>query len=85
MQWYREEAKYLERTYDFVPRMGLDRVRAVIVDDAEGIAARLDADMQKTVDGFVDPWLEAHQPVHASQFSQVLEPATVPVAVEVRR
>jgi nitrite reductase (NADH) large subunit len=84
MQWYREEAKYLERTYDFVPRMGLDRVRAVIVDDAEGIAARLDADMQKTVDSFVDPWLEAHQPVHASQFSQVLEPAGAPVAVEVR-
>jgi nitrite reductase (NADH) large subunit len=84
MQWYREEAKYLERTYDFVPRMGLDRVRAVIVDDAEGIAARLDADMQKTVDGFVDPWLEAHQPVHPSQFSQVLEPAMAPVAVEVR-
>jgi nitrite reductase (NADH) large subunit len=57
----------------------------VIVDDAEGIAARLDADMQKTVDGFVDPWLEAHQPVHPSQFSQVLEPAMAPVPVEVRR
>ena len=72
MQWYREEAKYLERTYDFVPRMGLDRVRAVIVDDAEGIAARLDAEMQKTVDSFVDPWLEADQPVHPSQFIPVL-------------
>ncbi len=72
MQWYREEAKYLERTYDFVPRMGLDRVRAVIVDDAEGIAARLDADMQQAVDGFIDPWLEAHQPVHPSQFTPVL-------------
>ena len=40
--------------------------------------------MQKTVDSFVDPWLEAHQPVHPSQFSQVLEPAAVPVPVEVR-
>src|SRR4029453_8212301 len=85
MQGYREEAKYLERTYDFVPRMGLERVRAVIVDDAEGIAARLDAEMQKRVDGFVDPWLEAHEPVHPSQFAQVLEPAGVPVAVEVSR
>src|SRR5688572_33091814 len=84
MQWYREEAKYLERTYDFVPRMGLDRVRAVIVDDAEGIAARLDADLQTTVDSFVDPWLEAHQPVHPSQFNQVLEPAMAPAVVEVR-
>jgi nitrite reductase (NADH) large subunit len=82
MQWYREEARYLERTYDFVPRIGLDRIRAVIVDDAEGIAARLDAEMQRTVDSFVDPWLEAHQPVHPSQFNQVLEPAAAPVAIE---
>ena len=35
--------------------MGLERVRAVIVDDAEGIAARLDADMQKTVDSLRRP------------------------------
>jgi nitrite reductase (NADH) large subunit len=81
MQWYREEAKYLERTYDFVPRMGLARVRAVIVDDAEGIAARLDAEMQKTVDSFVDPWLEAHQPVHPSQFTPVLTPVATEVGV----
>ena len=61
--------------------MGLERVRAVIVDDAEGIAARLDADMQKTVDSFVDPWLEAHQPVHPSQFIPVLPAANAKVEV----
>jgi nitrite reductase (NADH) large subunit len=55
-------------------------VRAVIVDDAEGIAARLDAEMQKTVEAFVDPWLEADQPVHPSQFIPVL-PASAPAGV----
>ena len=56
----------------------------MIVDDAEGIAARLDAEMQKTVDGFVDPWLEAHDPVHPSQFAQVLAPAAAADALAFR-
>ena len=37
MQWYRENAKYKERTYTFVERVGIERVRAVVVDDADGI------------------------------------------------
>jgi nitrite reductase (NADH) large subunit len=73
MQWYREHARYLERTYDFVERLGIDRVRRVIVDDEDGIAARLDAEMQRAVDNYVDPWLEAVTPVHPSQFVPVLE------------
>ena len=64
MQYYREHAKYLERTYDFVERIGIERLRAVLVDDAEGIGARLDADDAEDGRRFVDPWLEAHQPVH---------------------
>ena len=43
MQYYRENAKWLERTYAFVPRIGLDKIRAIVVDDSEGIAADLDA------------------------------------------
>ena len=43
MQYYRENAKWLERTYAFVPRVGLEKVRAIVVDDSEGIAADLDA------------------------------------------
>jgi nitrite reductase (NADH) large subunit len=73
MQWYREHARYLERTYDFVERIGIERVRRVVVDDEEGIAARLDADMQRAVDSYVDPWQEATSPVHPSQFLPVLE------------
>lgn len=74
MQYYREHAKWLERTYDFVPRIGLERLRAIVVDDSEGIAARLDADMQRAIDDYVDPWqAEAAQPATANQF--VMEPA----------
>ena len=46
MQYYRENAKWLERTYAFVPRVGADFLREVIVEDSLGIAADLDARMQ---------------------------------------
>ncbi|MGH8906759.1 MAG: nitrite reductase large subunit NirB [Egibacteraceae bacterium] len=73
MQYYREHARWLERTYDFVPRIGLERLRAVIVDDAERLAAGLDARMQASVDAYRDPWqTEAAAPKTAGQFSSVL-------------
>ena len=75
MQYYRENAKYLERTYDFVARTGIARLTALLVEDAEGICARLDAEIQAAVDAYVDPWQEAEQPVHPTQFAGVLEPA----------
>jgi nitrite reductase (NADH) large subunit len=74
MQYYREHAKYLERTYDFVPRVGIEKLRSLLVDDVEGICARLDADIQAAVDAYVDPWQEAVEPVHPSQFVDTLEP-----------
>jgi nitrite reductase (NADH) large subunit len=68
LQYYRENANWLERTYDWVPRVGIEKVRAVVIDDAEGLAAGLDARMQKSVDSYRDPWLEGRQPVEAGQF-----------------
>ena len=41
-------------------------------DDSEGIGARLDADMQKAVDAYVDPWKEAETPAYAGQFSEAI-------------
>ena len=73
LQYYRENARYLERTYAFVPRMGIDLIRAIVVEDAEGTAAALDAAIQDSVDAYRDPWLEADEPVHASQFATSLE------------
>jgi nitrite reductase (NADH) large subunit len=74
IQYYREHAKYLERTFAFVERIGIERLRQLLVDDSEGICAQLDADMQAATDAYVDPWLEAAQPVHPAQFLNVLEP-----------
>ncbi len=59
MQYYRENAKYLERTYSFVERIGIEKIRAIIVDDSEGMAARLDREVQLSVQAYVDPWKEA--------------------------
>jgi nitrite reductase (NADH) large subunit len=69
MQYYREHARYLERTYDFVERLGIARIRDVIVDDAEGICETLDAAVQASVDAYVDPWQEAVAPHHPAQFT----------------
>src|SRR6185369_4838729 len=42
MQYYRENGKWLERTYDFVPRIGIDTLRDILLNDSLGICDRLD-------------------------------------------
>jgi len=44
----------------------------VVVEDAEGIAADLDAAMQASVDAYVDPWQEGQAPVTPNQFDAVV-------------
>jgi nitrite reductase (NADH) large subunit len=78
MQYYRENGKYLERTYDFVERLGIERLRSVLLDDSEGICERLDQDIQSAVDAYVDPWQEANAPVHPAQFTGPREPVGAP-------
>lgn len=68
LQYYREDANWLERTYTWVPRIGIEKLRAVVVDDAEGIAADLDARMAKSVAAYSDPWREGREPVTEGQF-----------------
>jgi nitrite reductase (NADH) large subunit len=72
MQYYREHARYLERTYDFAERVGIAEIRRLLVDDAEGLCASLDAAVQAAVDAFVDPWQEAGAPIHPLQFTSVV-------------
>jgi nitrite reductase (NADH) large subunit len=78
MQYYRENAKYLERTYGLVERLGIEKLRRVLVADEEGICARLDSDIQAAVDAYVDPWIEAAAPTHPEQFSNVIESVQLP-------
>ncbi len=79
LQYYRENGKWLERTYAWVPRVGIDKIRAVVVDDAEGIAERLEAEMQKAVDAYGDPWKEAASPVTPGQFRTSLPLTALPM------
>src|SRR6478609_779975 len=72
LQYYRENARYLERTYAFVPRVGIDKIRAVVVEDSEGIAERLDQAMQRSVDAYFDPWQEGTTPATPNQFAELL-------------
>jgi nitrite reductase (NADH) large subunit len=78
MQYYRERANWLERTYSFVPRVGIEHLRSVIVDDAEGLGARLDAAMQESVDSYVDPWTERDDPFTPGQFRTSLPLQVLP-------
>jgi nitrite reductase (NADH) large subunit len=64
LQYYRENANWLERTYAFVPRIGLEQLRAALDEDADG----LDARMAEAVAGYRDPWREGDAPVTPGQF-----------------
>ena len=73
MQYYRENAKWKERTYTFVARIGIERLRAVLIEDSDGLVAALDEAMQRSVDATYDPWqAEARTPRTANQFAGVL-------------
>jgi nitrite reductase (NADH) large subunit len=69
--YYRDNAKWIERTYDFVPRIGIERLRDIIVNDSLGIGAALDAEVARTRAAYVDPWLERDKPAFAGQFEDV--------------
>lgn len=68
LQYYRENANWLERTYAFVPRIGIERLRDIVVDDADGLAEQLDANMAKSVAAYRDPWLDGREPATEGQF-----------------
>ncbi|HEX6756903.1 MAG TPA: (2Fe-2S)-binding protein [Propionibacteriaceae bacterium] len=79
IQYYRENAKWLERTYAFVPRVGLDHIKAVVVEDSDGIADRLDAAVQEHFDSHVDPWShQGAEPVTPGQFQSSLPLEVLP-------
>ncbi len=77
MQYYRENAKYLERTYDFVERVGIEPLRQILVEDSEGICERLDQEIQTAIDAYVDPWQEAASPATPAQFADALAPVGI--------
>jgi nitrite reductase [NAD(P)H] large subunit len=80
LQYYRENAEFKERTYDFVPRVGLDRIREVVLGEQSGAALRERFRLAKAA--VRDPWLEREDPYHPRQFTDLDdEPGDEPVLV----
>jgi nitrite reductase (NADH) large subunit len=68
LQLYREEGWYLERTVHYIGRVGLDHVKARVLDDASN-RQRLWERLQFSLDGEPDPWHEFDKAgVDARQF-----------------
>jgi nitrite reductase (NADH) large subunit len=69
--YYRDNARWLERSYDFVPRIGMDKLRKVLLEDELGLCGYFDREVEATIAAYADPWLEREKPVYAGQFEDV--------------
>ncbi|OZC53853.1 nitrite reductase large subunit [Rhodococcus sp. 06-621-2] len=72
IQHYRETAHWLERTYAWVPRIGLEALQQILIEDADGIVAGLEQRMQTSVDGYRDPWQDRVEQKSPAQFAPSL-------------
>ena len=77
-QYYRENANYLERTYDFVERFGIERVRKETVYATDVIQDKLIDRLKRSKALSKDAWLERDEPATATQFVQI-QPLEQPV------
>ena len=69
-QYYRENASYLERTYDFLERLGIEAVRRETIYASAEIRAGLLERLHKAKARSSDAWLERESP-RPSQFTQI--------------
>jgi nitrite reductase (NADH) large subunit len=70
-QYYRENANYLERTYDFVQRVGIGKVRRDTVYAPLAVQQGLRERLRKSKRLARDAWLEGDEPRHRTQFVQI--------------
>jgi nitrite reductase (NADH) large subunit len=86
LQHYRENADYLERTYAFVERVGIESVKRAVLDEQGGEPARLRERFRIAKAAVLaDPWLERRDPVHTKQFAELdseAEPIGPPIGAE---
>jgi NAD(P)H-dependent nitrite reductase large subunit len=67
-QYYREHGNYLERTYDFVVRVGIDKIRKETVYAPAEVRDGLLDRLRKSKARARDAWQEGRDPVHPTQF-----------------
>ena len=73
LQYYRESANWLERTYKWVPRVGIEHLRDVLVEAPDDdVVTGLDERMQKSIDAYRDPWRDGQEPRSEGQFRSSL-------------
>ena len=70
-QYYRESANYLERTYDFVERLGIEKVRKETIYAPDAVKEGLRDRLQKSKAHSRDAWLERVAPKTPTQFVQI--------------
>jgi nitrite reductase (NADH) large subunit len=77
-QYYRENANYLERTYDFLERLGIEKVRKETVYATPEVRHALLDRLHKSKDKSYDAWMERVRP-RPSQFVTIQPMEAVPV------
>ena len=70
-QYYRENGNYLERTYDFVERLGIEKIRKETVYAADSDKKKLLDRLRRSKALSKDAWLERETPAHPTQFIQI--------------
>ncbi|MBV9819268.1 MAG: NAD(P)/FAD-dependent oxidoreductase [Solirubrobacterales bacterium] len=69
LQHYRENAEYLERTYGYLERVGIEAVREAVL--GEGQAELLERYRIAKAAADPDPWRERHAPATPKQFEEL--------------
>lgn len=70
-QYYRENADYLERAYDFVERLGIEKVRKETIYAPDAVKEGLRDHLRKSKALSHDAWLERLAPKTPTQFVQI--------------
>jgi nitrite reductase (NADH) large subunit len=67
-QFYREDAHYLERTAPWIERVGLERIKAAVVEDADRRKVLHARFLESQQPAQIDPWKERAEGAEAGEF-----------------
>ena len=70
-QYYREDAHYLERTAPWIERVGLDKVKAAVLDDEANRIALYERFLVSQKPAQIDPWKQHADGLDANQFKSI--------------
>lgn len=73
-QYYRENGNYLERSYDFVERVGMEKIRRDTVYAPQAVKAGLLERLQRSKARSYDAWQEGRAPATPTQFTGLVVP-----------